>query len=140
MASTGPSASRSTPTTTCTSQTASGNTIRKVLPDGTTEPFASSSLFNCPNGITLASDGNFYVANFLNGDVQRIAPDGTVSRHVTIEGGNNGTSCSETECSTSSPAWPTGSTRLHSTVRPHCWPEAAHAAEEMVRPATRRCH
>jgi len=47
-------------------------------------------LFNCPNGITLASDGNFYVANFLNGDVLRIAPDGTVSRHVTIEGGNNG--------------------------------------------------
>lgn len=66
------------------------NTIRKVLPDGSTVPFAESALLNCPNGITLAADGNFYVANFSNGDVLRVTPDGTVSRFVTIEGGNNG--------------------------------------------------
>jgi len=66
------------------------NTIRKVLPEGSTMPFAESPLLNCPNGITLAADGNFYVANFSNGDVLRVTPDGTVSRFVTIEGGNNG--------------------------------------------------
>ncbi len=68
----------------------SDGTIRKITQDGTSTQFATSPLLVCPNGITLADDGNFYVANFGNGDVLRVSPAGAVSRLVTLPGNNNG--------------------------------------------------
>jgi len=67
------------------------NTLRKVSADGSSSTlFATSALLSCPNGIDLADDGNYYVANFNNGRVLRVTPGGTVSLFVTIPGGNNG--------------------------------------------------
>lgn len=66
------------------------NTIREVTPDRTSTEFAADSLLSCPNGITRADDGALYVANFNNGDILRVDEEGTVSRLVTLPGGNNG--------------------------------------------------
>ncbi|MEN8143765.1 MAG: hypothetical protein ABFS14_02335 [Gemmatimonadota bacterium] len=64
--------------------------VTKTTPDGQTSRFSTSDLYKCPNGITLASDGNLYVANFGNGDVIKIDPEGNASRFATIRGNNNG--------------------------------------------------
>ncbi|MEQ9399714.1 MAG: SMP-30/gluconolactonase/LRE family protein [Longimicrobiales bacterium] len=65
--------------------------IRKVATDGTVSAFVEAdSLLQCPNGITRASDGNYYVANFYNGDVLRVTPEGMVTRFLTLPGANNG--------------------------------------------------
>ncbi len=68
----------------------SSNTIQKVKPDGTSEPFASSPLFNCPNGITVGPGGNVYVANFNDGAMLQVTPVGAVSNFATLPGGNLG--------------------------------------------------
>lgn len=68
-----------------------GNTIRKVTPDGASMPFASGSLFNCPNGLTIDKDNNLYASNFSNGNIIKITPDGTASLFARTPGagGNN---------------------------------------------------
>ncbi len=66
------------------------NLIQRIGPDRVPVVWSESSLYNCPNGITLADDGNFYVANFGNGNVLKVTPSGAVSVHATLPGGNNG--------------------------------------------------
>jgi sugar lactone lactonase YvrE len=65
------------------------NRIHKIGPDGVGSVWVADPLLSCPNGITLADDGNLYVSNWNNGDVLRVTPEGTVSRHASI-GSNNG--------------------------------------------------
>ena len=56
--------------------------ISKTTPDGMTTTFVSSPLMNCPNGLTIDDDGNLYTANFDDGRVVKITPDGTASELV----------------------------------------------------------
>jgi len=64
--------------------------IIKTTPAGVSTIFAQSSLFNCPNGLTMDNDGNFYSVNFSNGSLLKITPNGDVSILATMPGGNNG--------------------------------------------------
>ena len=64
--------------------------IQKVTRDGVSTRFAASPLLKCPNGITRDDAHNLYAANFYNGDVLKITPDGEVSVLATLPGGNNG--------------------------------------------------
>lgn len=66
------------------------NNIQKISPTKQSTVFATSTLFNCPNGIDIDAQGNLYVANFGNGSVLKINPDGNVSVFAIIPGGNNG--------------------------------------------------
>jgi sugar lactone lactonase YvrE len=66
------------------------NTIARVVPDGDVTTFAESPLLNCPNGITLAPDGNLYVVNFGDESMLRVTPDGAVNEFATLPGGGNG--------------------------------------------------
>ena len=66
------------------------NTVSRVTPEGTVELFAESELFNCPNGITRASDGVIFVVNFSDGRVLQVETDGRVSELATLPGGGNG--------------------------------------------------
>ncbi|MDB5142788.1 MAG: type sorting protein [Mucilaginibacter sp.] len=67
------------------------NEIRKIAPGGIVTVFAGSTAagyanatgaaaqFNNPTGIALGSGGVIYVADFVNNDIRKIMPDGTVS-------------------------------------------------------------
>ena len=66
------------------------NTISRVTPSGAVEPFAESALFNCPNGITRASDGTIFVVNFSDGRVLEVDSEGNVSELAMLPGGGNG--------------------------------------------------
>ncbi len=66
------------------------STIRKVLPDGSSTLFASSSLLSCPNGLTLDENGNLYTCNFGDGRVLKISPEGNVTSITALSGNNNG--------------------------------------------------
>ncbi len=66
------------------------NTIARVVPGGEVSTFAESPLLNCPNGITLAPNGNLYVVNFGDEKMLQITPDGAVSEFATLPGGGNG--------------------------------------------------
>lgn len=66
------------------------NTIRRVEPDGSVSTFSSSGLLNCPNGITRADDGNYYIANFSDGRILKMTPTGTVSTLGSLASGNAG--------------------------------------------------
>jgi len=66
------------------------NTIARVEPRGAVTTFAESPLFKCPNGITLAPDGNLYVVNFSDQKLLRITPAGEVSELAELPGGGNG--------------------------------------------------
>ena len=69
-----------------------GNGIYKVTPDGTTTVLAgtpgvtgaadgqgAAASFNGPQGMTIDSAGNLYVADSKNGVIRKITPGGTVS-------------------------------------------------------------
>ena len=60
------------------------NTVSRVTLKGEVTTFATSSEFNCPNGITRAADGNLYLANFWDRKLFRITPQGHVSHFVTV--------------------------------------------------------
>ena len=60
------------------------NTIARVGPDGEVSILAESPLFNCPNGISRASDGNLYVANFYDRRLLRVTPDGQVEPFANV--------------------------------------------------------
>lgn len=66
------------------------NTIGLVSATGSVSTYASSNLFNCPNGIDIDEAGNAYVANFSNGSILKITTQGVVSNFATIPGSNNG--------------------------------------------------
>ena len=57
---------------------------------GVASDFCSSSLLNCPNGITVGDDDMLYVCNFGNGDVIQISPMGHATKLATLPGQNNG--------------------------------------------------
>lgn len=65
------------------------NTIGLVTQAGNVSTYSTSSLFNCPNGIDVDENGNAYVANFSNGQVIKVDPNGVASSFVSI-GSNNG--------------------------------------------------
>lgn len=70
------------------------NAIRKITPAGAVSTLAGSTVsgntgtfldgvgtaarFNNPTGVTIAQGGVIYVADFVNNDIRRIMPDGTV--------------------------------------------------------------
>jgi sugar lactone lactonase YvrE len=60
------------------------------LANGFFGTFATSSLFSCPNGITIGHDGALYVVNFSNPNVLRVGLDGSVSIFATTPGSGNG--------------------------------------------------
>ncbi len=65
--------------------------IRKITKEGTSTQHASSTLFNCANGIAIdEASGNLYVANFGNGNILEVTPNGEVSIFVNVPGGGNG--------------------------------------------------
>ena len=85
-----------------------GNTIRKILPDGTVIVLAGSinndsgyndgqgaeAQFNIPWGITVDASGIVYVADFSNNKIRKITPDGTVttlagSTYGSVDGPSN---------------------------------------------------
>lgn len=67
-----------------------GNTLFKVSPEGEVKPFADGPLFNCPNGISRAPDGTFYVVNFADAKMLEVTAEGEVSDFAVIPGGGNG--------------------------------------------------
>jgi DNA-binding beta-propeller fold protein YncE len=69
------------------------NTIAKVARDRTISTFATSDLFQCPNGITFDSRGNLYVVNFRNNKMLKVDPSGMVSSFATVSGKGLGHVC-----------------------------------------------
>ncbi len=47
-------------------------------------------LLKCPNGLVIDDEDNIYLANFSDGALIKITPDGIPSLFATIPGGNNG--------------------------------------------------
>lgn len=66
------------------------NTLARVFPRGAVATFVESPLLNCPNGITKAGDGNFYVVNFGDERMLKVTPDGEITEFATLPGGGNG--------------------------------------------------
>lgn len=60
------------------------NSIRQIAPDGMTTTFLSSGILNCPNGITRAPNGDFYVINWHDGRIFHITAAGVLSDFATI--------------------------------------------------------
>lgn len=54
------------------------NTIFEVLGDGSVREFSRHGLFHEPQGLALDDDGNIYVANFVNGRLQRLSTTGEI--------------------------------------------------------------
>jgi sugar lactone lactonase YvrE len=67
------------------------NAITRIGPGGATERIAEGTPLACPNGLSLAPDGNLYTVNFRGGAMVRIAlPAGEASVVATLPGGGNG--------------------------------------------------
>ena len=64
--------------------------IQRVSADGSSEEWVKSNLLACPNGLVIGDAGNVYAANFMNGNVVQISPDGKASVLATAPGNNNG--------------------------------------------------
>ena len=64
--------------------------LAKVDPSGTVTTFADVGLLSCPNGIALADDDHFYVANFYNNKLVRVDPEGSVRPFASLDGSNLG--------------------------------------------------
>lgn len=52
-----------------------GNSVTMAQPDGVVRTLASGGPLDCPNGITVAPDGDAYVVSFNNAKVVRISAD-----------------------------------------------------------------
>ncbi|MCB1628669.1 MAG: hypothetical protein KDI48_13170, partial [Xanthomonadales bacterium] len=68
----------------------SNQIMRVPANGGVATVFASSSLLNCPNGLTVDDQGNLYTVNFRGGGMLRIDAAGQVSFFANIPGGGNG--------------------------------------------------
>ena len=66
-----------------------GNDIKKVTTSGAVRTFATSSSFNCINGLTITENGVLYGCNSEDGKIFRITSDGTVSLFTTIPSGSS---------------------------------------------------
>lgn len=62
-----------------------GDSILKITPDGHVSTFSQGDYLEAPVGITTDERGNIYTANFNNGMIIKIAPDGVQSHLATIE-------------------------------------------------------
>ncbi|GJM43791.1 MAG: hypothetical protein DHS20C21_06330 [Gemmatimonadota bacterium] len=60
--------------------------IKKVAPDGTVTVVASGGILQYPLGITLADDGNFYIAGLYSGEIYRMTPAGAITLLTTVPG------------------------------------------------------
>jgi sugar lactone lactonase YvrE len=60
------------------------NDIRRIAPDGSSTLFLDSALLNCPNGITRAPNGDFYVINWRDGRIFRVTAAGAISSFATV--------------------------------------------------------
>ncbi|MEP5613762.1 MAG: hypothetical protein ABJP45_16030 [Cyclobacteriaceae bacterium] len=65
------------------------NKIDKITSSGVVTTFASSSLFNCPNGLAADESGNLYVTNFEDGNVFKVSTSGSVSSFAKIPTGSS---------------------------------------------------
>lgn len=54
----------------------------KMAPDGTLSIFASN--LSCPQGLAFDATGNLFVANYLNGQISKITPAGSLSVFATV--------------------------------------------------------
>ena len=66
------------------------NTISKMGEDQKVVELAKSDLFNCPNGITVGSDGNIYVVNYRNPNIVKIDEQGNTSLFAKIPATSGG--------------------------------------------------
>ena len=67
------------------------NSVSRIGSGGEVEPIAVGAPLNCPNGLTLAPDGNLYTVNFRDGAMVRIAlPSGSMAIFANIPGGGSG--------------------------------------------------
>ncbi len=64
--------------------------IHRIAPDGSSSVFLADEPLNCPNGLTIDDEDNIYTANFNDGALIKITPQGTPSLLATIPGANNG--------------------------------------------------
>jgi sugar lactone lactonase YvrE len=65
--------------------------VTRIDAGGGTTRIAQGAPLLCPNGLTLAPDGNLYAVNFRDGTMVRIRPaTGAASVVATIPGGGNG--------------------------------------------------
>jgi len=62
-----------------------GDSILKITPEGHVSTFSQGDYLQAPIGITIDEHGNIYTANFNNGMIIKIAPDGVQSHLATIE-------------------------------------------------------
>jgi hypothetical protein len=60
------------------------NSISQITPDGTTTTFSASTMLNCPNGITRAANGDFYVINWRDGRIFKITAAGAISEFASV--------------------------------------------------------
>src|SRR6266487_5076558 len=60
-----------------------GNSIARVVRDGTVSSFAKSDLLSCPNGIAFDREGNLYVVNYRDNKMLKIDPRGVVAPFAT---------------------------------------------------------
>ena len=64
--------------------------IMAISGSGEVSEFARHPDFNCPNGIARDDDGNVYMANFGDGKVFTVSPDGEAEQLAILRGDNNG--------------------------------------------------
>lgn len=60
------------------------NSVSRVTLLGQVETFAQGPPFNCPNGITYASDGNLYVTNFSDTKLLQVTLGGEVADFIAL--------------------------------------------------------
>ncbi len=80
------------------------HTVRKVMPDGTVSTLAgsaggpgnadgmgSAARFDHPNGLAVDTQGNIYVADYLNHTIRKVTPGGAVSTLAGLAGSSGST-------------------------------------------------
>src|SRR6266699_3932090 len=70
-----------------------GDSITKIDRKGQAQPFATSDLFNCPNGISFDGEGNLYVVNYRDNKMLKIDSQGAVVLFTTISSKGLGHLC-----------------------------------------------
>lgn len=65
------------------------NSISRVTLDGDVTTLVQGPPFNCPSGITFASDGNLYVVNFSDNKLLRATLEGDVDEFATLPSDQN---------------------------------------------------
>ncbi len=64
-----------------------GQFISKWTPGGENERFSSGPLYYCPNALAVDDEDNLYVANFHDGVIVKVTPDGEATFLANIPGG-----------------------------------------------------